>query len=355
MSIEPLNERALSIFQKIVETYLSSGEASGSRNLSKALDLGISPASIRNVMSDLEELGLIFAPHISAGRMPTQTGLRYFVDSLVESQKPSQADRAFLEKEINKGEAQTSIDTILNKASGVLSGVSKGAGLVFASKSEAPLRQLEFLKLDNGKTLAILVFYDGRIENRLVNIEADLPPFILQQASNYINAKLAGKSLQEAKKQMAHDVKSLENEVDHLSSKLIKAGLATWAGDGEKSRHNLIIKGQANLLGDIKASEDLERLQLLFQDLEAQNDIIDLLNNTESGEGVKIFIGSENRLFSLSGSSMIVAPYKDRDNFVVGAIGVVGPTRLNYQRIIPVVDYTAHLLSDILGNPDKEF
>ena len=350
MSVNHLNERALSIFHKIVETYLESGEASGSRHLSKTLDLGISPASIRNVMSDLEDLGLIFAPHVSAGRMPTQAGLRYFVDSLIESKTPSSEDRHYLEREITTtSHDDAALEAMLQKASGVLSGVSQGAGLVFASKSEAPLRQLEFLQLDNDRLLAILVFENGNIENRLVDIKGEIPHYALQQASNYINHRLAGKTLKNAQKQIRLDIEKLQNEVDTLSSTLIKAGIATWAGDSQKQQHNLIIKGQSNLLGDIKATENLGRLQQLFQDLETQNEIIDLLSDTEKGDGVKIFIGSENRLFSLSGSSMIVAPYMDRENYIVGAIGVVGPTRLDYRRIIPVVDYTAHLLSDILN------
>ncbi len=349
MSSQFMTDRSMHIFRQIVQTYLESGDASGSRNLSKKIDLSLSPASIRNVMSDLEDLGLIFAPHTSAGRLPTQAGLRFFVDSLIENSGIANADRQLLEKEIQNS-ADESHEKILRNASQILSGVSQGAGIVMTTKINAPLKQIEFVRIEPQKALVILVFEDGSIENRLMSVDHDLPESALVKAANYINAQLIGKSLAQAQNLMQAELNKLEQELDLLSQSIIQAGIATWAGgENNQKPQSLIVRGQANLLDDVKAQDDLERLRQLFQDFETQSEIIDLLSKAEGSDGVKIFIGKENNLFSLSGSSVVVAPYHDEQNSIVGVVGVVGPTRLNYPRIIPVVDYAAQMISDMLG------
>jgi heat-inducible transcriptional repressor len=345
-SLAQLNERSREIFRLIVESYLATGEPVGSRNLSRILPMTLSPASIRNVMSDLEHLGLIYAPHTSAGRLPTEIGLRFFVDALMQIGDLSQEDRKAIEAQV-AGKAK-SVEAALTEASGMLSGLSRAAGVVLTAKSNQRLKHIEFVRLEPTRALVVLVAEDGQIENRVVNIPIGLPTSALTEAGNFLNARIRGRTLAEARTEIELRLKEGQEELDQLTQKIVAAGLASWSG-GETDERKLIVRGQAHLLDDLKAIADLERVRLLFDDLETRRDVIDLLGRAEQAEGVRIFIGSENKLFSLSGSSTIVAPYHDASGQIVGVLGVIGPTRLNYARIIPMVDYTARVVSKLLA------
>jgi heat-inducible transcriptional repressor len=344
-----IDQRSRDIFRLIVETYLEEGEPLGSRNLSRLLPNTLSPATIRNVMSDLERLGLIYAPHVSAGRMPTQLGLRFFVDAFLEVGDLSAAERRAIEAQVRAGGEGRSFDSVLNEASQLLSGMSRGAGLVLASKAEGALKHIEFVRLEPTKALAVLVSTNGEVENRVVDLPAGVTNSQLTEASNFLNAHIQGHTLAEVRAQVAQLKEETRRELDGLSQALIEQGLAVWAGAAAGQPTRLIVRGRANLLEAIQAEEDVRRLRQLFDDLEAQDISSQLLQLAESGPGVRIFIGSENTLFSLSGSSLVVAPYRDSDQRVIGALGVIGPTRLNYARIVPMVDYTAQLVSKLLG------
>jgi heat-inducible transcriptional repressor len=345
-AVAELNERSREIFRRIVESYLATGEPVGSRNLSRILPMALSPASIRNVMADLEHAGLIFAPHTSAGRLPTQTGLRFFVDALLEIGDVATDERDRIEAQMRAAASRQTFETALTEASALLSGVSRGAGVVVTTKSNANLKHVEFVRLDPARALVVLVSEDGSVENRLVDLPPGLPGSALVEASNFLNARIAGRTLGELRAEIERRRAEMTGELDALTAKLVEAGLATSVGGGEGRQ--LIVRGQANLLEDLRAAEDLERIRLLFEDLETQTDVIDLLTRAEGGEGVRIFIGSENRLFSMSGSSMIAAPFRDGSQKIVGVVGVIGPTRLNYARIVPMVDFTARVVSSLL-------
>src|SRR5215218_353389 len=328
-AIAELNDRSREIFRQIVESYLMTGEPVGSRHLSRILPMTLSPASIRNVMADLETAGLIFAPHTSAGRLPTETGLRFFVDAMMEIGDVTSEERSRIEAQMRAG-------------------VSRGAGVVVTSKSNARLKHIEFVRLDPARALVVLVSADGSVENRLLDLPAGLPAGALVEAGNFLNARIRGKNLSDIKTEVAAQRSDMERELDALTAKLVEAGLATTVGPADARQ--LIVRGQANLLEDLRAAEDLERIRLLFSDLETQTDVMDLLTRAESADGVRIFIGSENKLFSLSGSSLIAAPFRDGGQKIVGVLGVIGPTRLNYARIVPMVDYTAKVVSRILDS-----
>ena len=345
-AIAELNDRSREIFRQIVESYLMTGEPVGSRNLSRILPMTLSPASIRNVMADLETAGLIYAPHTSAGRLPTETGLRFFVDAMMEIGDVTSEERSRIEAQMRAAASGHTLETALAEASALLSGVSRGAGVVVTSKSNARLRHIEFVRLDPARALVVLVSEDGSVENRLLDLPPGLPAGALVEAGNFLNARIQGKTLSDIKREIQTRREEMERELDTLTARLVEAGLATTVGPADSRQ--LIVRGQANLLEDLKAAEDLERIRLLFSDLETQTDVIDLLSRAEGGEGVRIFIGSENKLFSLSGSSMIAAPFRDGSQKIVGVLGVIGPTRLNYARIVPMVDYTAKVISRIL-------
>jgi heat-inducible transcriptional repressor len=224
--------------------------------------------------------------------------------------------------------------------------VSRGAGVVVTSKSNARLKHIEFVRLDPTRALVVLVSEDGSVENRLLDLPPGLPASALVEAGNYLNARIRGRTLSDLRTDVERRRAEMERELDALTAKLVEAGLATTVGSAEGRQ--LIVRGQANLLDDLRAAEDLERIRLLFSDLETQTDVMDLLARAEEGEGVRIFIGSENKLFSMSGSSMIAAPFRDASQKIVGVVGVIGPTRLNYARIVPMVDFTAKVVSRIL-------
>jgi heat-inducible transcriptional repressor len=342
-ALKNLNQRSLDIFKRIVESYLATGEPVGSRNLSLLLPTPLSPASIRNVMQSLEDIGLIFAPHTSAGRLPTELGLRFFVDALLEIGDIATEERAQIEKQIGAS-ADRGFEAILNDATAMLSGMTSGAGVVVTHKDNGRLKQIEFVRLEPERALAILVAEDGSVENRVLPIPRELPASALIEAGNYLNARIRGRTLAEVRFDIEQSRAAAEAELDELTARLVDAGLAGWA-EGLGPTQQLIVRGQANLLSNLTALDDLERIRLLFADLETKKDVMDLLARAESGEGVRIFIGSENKLFSLSGSSMIAAPFRDGSRRIVGVLGVIGPTRLNYARIVPMVDYTSKLIA----------
>ena len=344
--LNKLSERSRTILRQIVESYLETGEPVGSRNLSRVLPMTLSPASIRNVMSDLEQLGLIAAPHTSAGRFPTQLGLRLFVDGLLEVGDLTVKERRQIESQIS-GRRASSIDDVLHEAGELISGLSHCAGVVLAEQQVARLKHIEFVLLEPGKALVVLVGEDQAVENRIIPVPQGLPPSALTEAANYLNTRVRGATIAEARATIEKELQSSKAELDELTKKVIQAGLAEWSGSLD-DRKSLIVRGQANLLKDVTAQDDLERIRRLFDDLERKRDLVQLLGSSENADGVRIFIGSENKLFSLSGSSLIVAPFHDDKRKIVGVLGVIGPTRINYARIIPMVDYTAKLVSRLL-------
>lgn len=346
--LNALDQRSRDIFRLIVESYLSGGEPVGSRNLSRLLPQSLSPATIRNVMSDLEHLGLIYAPHVSAGRLPTHIGLRFFVDAFLEVGDLPPDERSSIEAQVSAASASNSVESLLTEASQVLSGLSRGAGLVLATKTEGALKHIEFVRLEPTRALAVLVMQNGDVENRVIDLPAGITASQLTEASNFLNAHIQGQTLSEARAALRKLYEQTRIELDQLSQELVAKGLAVWSGASSDQPARLIVRGRANLLENVSAQEDIERLRHLFDDLETQDGMIQLLDLAEEGSGVRIFIGSENKLFSLSGSSLVVAPYRDSEQRIIGALGVIGPTRLNYARIIPMVDYTAQIVSHLL-------
>jgi heat-inducible transcriptional repressor len=348
ISLGQLNERSREIFRQIVESYLATGEPVGSRNLARIIPMTLSPASVRNVMQDLDQLGLIYAPHTSAGRLPTELGLRFFVDALMQIGDLSDQDRRAIEGQV--AAAGKTVENVLTEASGLLSGLAHAAAVVLTAKANVRIKHIEFVRLEPERALVVLVAEDGQVENRILNLPIGLPTSTLIEAGNFLNAHIRGKTLAEAKAELEKAMEAGRAELDQLTQKIVAAGLASWSG-GERDERRLIVRGHANLLDDLKAVDDLERVRRLFDELETKKGVADLLGRAERAEGVRIFIGSENKLFSLSGSSTIIAPYRDSTGGIVGVIGVIGPTRLNYARIVPMVDYTAKIVGKLLAAP----
>ena len=342
-----LNTRSQDIFRKIVERYLETGTPVGSRDLSRMLAVGLSPASVRNVMADLEDLGLIAAPHTSAGRQPTQQGLRFFVDAMLEVGAVDETERSHIARQFEGQSGK--LEDLLTEASSLLSGLSHGAGVVIAAKSDMVLKHIEFVRLDATQAMAILVGQDGTVENRVVQLPPGLTASALTQASNYLANLAIGKTLAEARNAVRAQRAARVAELDELTQQLVDTGLATLSQGNAAQAPTVIVRGRANLLNDAMESDELGRMRRLFDELERQEGLIELLGDAEKAEGVRIFIGSENKLFSLSGSSVILSPYKDANEKVIGVLGVIGPTRLNYARIVPVVDYTAQAISAIMA------
>lgn len=344
--IQELNERSREILREVVETYVQTGEPVGSRTISRRLGLGLSPASIRNVMADLQEAGLLYSPHTSAGRLPTDAGLRLFVNGILEVGGLSESDRKDIENLC--AASGKSLEEALAEATRALSGLSQCASLVLAPKTESPLKHIEFVKLNEGRALVVIVTESGTVENRLIEIPLGIPPSALIEAGNYLTRRLVGRTLAEARSEILREVESHRTQLDNLASELVERGLAQWSG-GTLPQGYLIVRGQANLLGSITALEDLERVRELFNLLEQKETLARLLDLTQSGDGVQIFIGADNNLFRNAGCSMIVAPFVNSNEHIVGAIGVVGPTRMNYARIVPMVDYTSRLVGRLIG------
>jgi heat-inducible transcriptional repressor len=347
--ISELNSRSREIFMKIVESYVETGEPIGSRLLSEQLSSNLSPATVRNVMADLEKYGLLYAPHISAGRMPTELGLKIFVDGLLEIGNLSSEESESLESRL--AGTGKSIEGMLEEAGAVLSGLSNCAGLVLAPTTESALKHIEFINLSPGRALVVLVTAEGIVENRILEVPSDIPAFVFTEATNYLNTRLVGRTLNEARDLIFSEIGENRVQLNKLSAKVVEAGLATWAGDDtvNNAPGTLIIRGQGNLLGDVNAIADLESIRRLFSALETDETMLKLLDLADRAEGVQIFIGADNELFDLAGCSFIVAPYHSSTSQFVGAIGIIGPTRMNYARIIPMVDYTAKLIGKLIG------
>ncbi|TWB36911.1 heat-inducible transcriptional repressor HrcA [Nitrospirillum pindoramense] len=343
--ITELNQRSRDIFRQIVEAYVETGEPVGSRTLSRRLGIALSPATIRNVMADLEELGLLKAPHTSAGRVPTDVGLRLFVNGLLEVGDLSDDERESIDAQC--AASGRSLPEALEEATTMLSGLSSCAGLVMAPKTDRPLKHIEFVNLQPGRALVVLVTEDGLVENRVVEVPMGIPSSVLQMASNYLNARVVGRTLAEARTRLLAEAEEQRTQLDELTRRVVDTGMATWAGS--RSSGVLIVRGQAKLLDDVSALSDLERIRSLFEALETRDAMMRLLEATGQAEGVQIFIGAENNLFSHAGCSLIVSPYTNGKDQIVGAIGVIGPTRINYARIIPMVDYTAKVISRMIG------
>ena len=346
-SASALDNRATTVLRELVEVYVQTGEPVGSRTLSRRLPLNLSPASIRNVMADLEEAGLLYAPHTSAGRLPTERGLRLFVDGLLEFGDLSQAERESISARC--AAHGRSLQETMAEAGQMLSGLAGAAGLVVAPKGEAPLRHIEFVPLGPGRALVVLVACDGRVENRVIEVPAGLPPASLVQAGNYLNARLSGRTLDETRAEVSAEIASNRTALDALTHQVVEAGMATWSGG---STGSLILRGQARLLENLENLSRVQEISALFERLEAQETTLKLLELAQRGEGVQIFIGAESGLFSTAGLSVVVAPFRSGPpgaERIVGAIGVIGPSRINYGRVIPVVDYTARVLGRLLG------
>jgi len=344
-----LDGRARDIFRRIVETYLETGEPVGSRTISKG-GVALSPASIRNTMQDLTLAGLLAAPHTSAGRIPTHAGLRLFVDGFLEIGDIGQDERREIDARLaGKGRG---FDEALDAASSLLSGLAGGAGIVASPVSDAGVKHVEFVALGHDQALAVLVGDDGTVENRLMPLSAGVTPSTLQEASNFLNARLKGRPLAEARTEMRAELDAARQQLDAAAARLVEDGLAAWSGGPDKER-SLIVRGRANLLQNHETAADLELVRVLFDDLEQKEQLIGLLDGVNAAQGVRIFIGAETRLFSLSGSAVIAAPYMNGRQRVLGAIGVIGPARLNYARIIPLVDYTARVLGRMLDGQDN--
>ncbi|MBY0293703.1 MAG: heat-inducible transcriptional repressor HrcA [Alphaproteobacteria bacterium] len=343
--LEELDKRSREVFRHIVDAYVETGEPVGSKTLSNRLGMSLSPATIRNVMADLEAAGLLYAPHTSAGRLPTEAGLRFFVHGILEVGDLTPQEQKEIDHQCKmKGK---NFSNLLEDATKTLSGLSRCAGLVLAPKQDTILKHIEFVNLNPGRVLVVLITEDGLVENRIIEVPLGIPPSSLVEAGNYLNNRLVGKTLKEAKVQILGELEDNKSELNLLSSKVVEEGLAIWAGKGAST--SLIVRGQSNLLQDVRHVEELDRIRALFEALDTQEGLLNLLDASIAADGVQIFIGSESSLFQLSGCSLIVSSYSLDSGRIVGAIGVIGPTRLNYNRIIPMVDYTAKLISKTIG------
>ncbi len=347
---DELSIRSRDVFRTLVESYIDSGEPVGSRTLSRTMAEKVSAATIRNVMQDLEHLGLLDSPHISAGRIPTHLGLRLFVDSMLEVGDLSKSERRKIDSTIDPD--QGDVTRMLDRASVVLSGLTAGAGLVLTPKFEAPIRHIEFVSLSPERALVVLVTADGHVENRVFTPQPGQTPSAMREAANFLNSIVQGRTLSEIGAVVTKEIAQRRQELDVLAQQLVEDGIAVWENEGE-THERLIVRGQSNLIENSAVGEDLERIKILFDDLERKRDLAQFLELTEEGEGVRVFIGSENKLFSLSGSSLVVSPYMNSDRKIIGAVGVIGPTRLNYGRIVPIVDYTAQLVGRMLSDRGK--
>ncbi|EEE38318.1 heat-inducible transcription repressor HrcA [Rhodobacteraceae bacterium KLH11] len=345
--LDEMNDRSREVFRLIVESYLDSGEPVGSRTLTRTLSEKVSAATVRNVMQDLEFLGLLDSPHVSAGRIPTQQGLRMFVDGLLEVGDLGADDRQKLDDTL--GSNAGDVGGMLDRVGSALSHVTHGASLVLTPKHEAEIKHIEFVSLGHDRALVVLVFSDGHVENRLFTPPPGQTPSSMREAANFLNALIEGRTLSEVRRQMQSQIAARKQEIDVLAREMVDSGMAAWDGGGTDSAR-LIVRGRANLLNEPGQTEELDRIRTLFDDLERKRDIAEFLELTEDGEGVRIFIGSENKLFSLSGSSLVVSPYMNADRKIIGAVGVIGPTRLNYGRIVPIVDYTAQLVGKLISD-----
>ncbi|MGJ8589230.1 MAG: heat-inducible transcriptional repressor HrcA [Yoonia sp.] len=344
-NLDEMNTRSREVFRRVVEGYLESGSPVGSRTLTRDFSEQVSAATIRNVMQDLEYLGLLGSPHVSAGRIPTQLGLRLFVDGLLEVGDLDGQDREKIDRTLTTNNQD--VTSVLDQVGQALSGVTHGASLVLTPKHEAPIKHIEFVSLSADRALVVLVFGDGHVENRVFTPPPGQTPSSMREAANFLNAIAAGHTLSDLSAVISREIKTRRQEINALAAELVENGVVLWENEGE-STERLIVRGRGNLLGEGGDEADLARIRTLFDDLERKRDIAQFLDLAEEGEGVRIFIGSENKLFSLSGSSLVVSPYMNADKKIIGAVGVIGPTRLNYGRIVPIVNYTAKLVGKMI-------
>ncbi|MEO1549622.1 MAG: heat-inducible transcriptional repressor HrcA [Pseudomonadota bacterium] len=344
-ALSDLDARSREVFRRLVEEYVGTGDPVGSRTLSRAMSEPVSAATIRNTMQDLEILGLLDSPHVSSGRIPTELGLRLFLDGFLEIGTVSEMERDAIERQMDGNDPD--ITSLLDRVGKILSGLTQGASLVLAPKSEAEIRHLDFVSLAPNRTLVVMVFADGQVENRIFTPPVGLTPSAMREAANFLSTLLQGKTLSQMRRTVKQELAERRQEIDALATGLIEAGLATWEGEAEDAR--LIVRGRANLLEDAVSADELERIRSLFDDLERKRDLVNLLDLTEDSDGVRVFIGSENKLFSLSGSSLVVSPYMNAEKKIIGALGVIGPTRQNYGRVVPIVDYTAQLVGRLVS------
>ena len=345
-----MNDRSREVFRRVVESYLNSGDPVGSRTLTRTMSEKLSAATIRNTMQDLEFLGLLDSPHVSSGRIPTQLGLRMFVDGLMEVGTIDDQDRAKIESSMDRDDGN--VTSLLDQVGAALSGITRSASLVLAPKQETAIKHIEFVSLSPDRALVVLVYADGHVENRLFTPPPGQTPSSMREAANFLNAIAEGHRLSELRPLIAAEIARHRQEIDSLARDLVENGLALWENAGERGER-LMVRGQANLIEAGGESLNLDRIRTLFDDLERKRDIADFLEMTDTGEGVRIFIGSENKLFSLSGSTLVVSPYMNADRKIIGAVGVIGPTRLNYGRIVPIVDYTAQLVGRMVSERGK--
>ena len=347
-TLETMNNRSREVFRRVVEGYLATGDPVGSRTLTRDMSEKVSAATIRNVMQDLEYLGLLDSPHVSAGRVPTQEGLRMFVDGLLEVGDLENTDRQMIDATL--GRNSDDVGAALDRIGSALSGVTQGASLVLAPKHEAPIKHIEFVSLGHDRALVVLVFADGQVENRIFTPPPGQTPSSMREAANFLNALIEGKTLSDLQSAITSEIERRRQEIDVLAHQLVESGLAVWDDGATDTFERLIVRGRSNLLDGQADEEDIDRIKTLFDDLERKRDIAEFLELTDEGEGVRIFIGSENKLFSLSGSSLVVSPYMNSDRKIIGAVGVIGPTRLNYGRIVPIVDYTAQIVGKLIAD-----
>ncbi|WP_341232795.1 heat-inducible transcriptional repressor HrcA [Sulfitobacter sp. AS59] len=345
--LDEMNDRSREVFRRVVEGYLANGDPVGSRTLTRDFSEKVSAATIRNVMQDLEYMGLLGSPHVSAGRIPTQMGLRMFVDGMIEIGDPTDIDREKIDATM--GDNGADVSGILDRVGSALSGVTQGASLVLTPKHEAPIKHIEFVSLSQDRALVVLVFSDGHVENRLFTPPPGQTPSSMREAANFLNALVEGKTISELQRAITLQINERRQEIDILAQQLVESGMALWQDDGEHPER-LIVRGRSNLINAEGEAENVELIRQLFDDLERKRDIAEFLELADGGDGVRIFIGSENKLFSLSGSSLVVSPYMNADRKVIGAVGVIGPTRLNYGRIVPIVNYTAQLVGKLISN-----
>ena len=343
--LSEMNDRSREVFRRVVEGYLASGDPVGSRTLTRSLTERLSAATVRNVMQDLEMMGLLDSPHVSAGRVPTQLGLRLFVDGLLEVGMVAAEDRQVMDAVVTSDNHD--VTAMLDHVGATLSGITRGASVVLAPKQEAPIKHIEFVSLAPDRALVVLVFANGHVENRIFTPPKGQTPSSMREAANFLNALAEGKTLSELRRSIGVDIINRRQEIDSLARAMVESGIALWES-GEENSERLMVRGRANLIDNSAESQNIDRIRSLFDDLERKRDIAGFLELAETGEGVRIFIGSENKLFSLSGSSLVVSPYMNADRKIIGAVGVIGPTRLNYGRIVPIVDYTAQLVGRLL-------
>lgn len=342
-----MNDRSREVFRRVVQSYLENGDPVGSRTLTREMSEKVSAATIRNVMQDLEHLGLLDSPHISAGRVPTQIGLRMFVDGLLEVRDLDAVDRDHLQNTMTSN--SDGVPALMDRVGGALSGLTQGASLVLTPKTEAPIKHIEFVSLGPDRALVVLVFADGQVENRVFTPPMGQTPSSMREAGNFLNAVAEGRTVSELQRVVSGEISKRRQEIDTLAKDMVESGLALWENEGTATER-LIVRGRSNLINEGGDPAELDRIKTLFDDLERKRDIAEFLELTDEGEGVRIFIGSENKLFSLSGSSLVVSPYMNADRKIIGAVGVIGPTRLNYGRIVPIVDYTAQLIGKLMAD-----